>query len=214
MNEQAALASDRTDGIALEVVQPFAARGVIVCGSTRRGSYNRALAAIAVELGPEVGLQLEPLAIDGLPLYNGDLEAATDGLGPAEVRELRTRVDAVDLLVIATPEYNGSVPPLLKNAIDWLSRPEDESVLSGKLVALMGASPSAEGTANAQRHLREILARIGAVTLESPRVMIGRAHMRFEGLRLPADDRERVRGLLIATRLAHERHTALLQLCR
>jgi chromate reductase, NAD(P)H dehydrogenase (quinone) len=103
------------------------------------------------------------------------------------------------------------VPPLLKNAIDWLSRPEGESVLTGKLVAVMGASPSLEGTANAQRHLREILARVGAGTLELPRVMLGRAHTGFEDLRLRSEDRARVRRLLI--RLAHERQGALLQLC-
>ena len=74
--------------------------GLVICGSTRSGSFNRMLAAIAVDLGTEVGLELEPVAIDGLPLYNGDLEAASGGLGPAEVREHRVRVDAADLLVI------------------------------------------------------------------------------------------------------------------
>lgn len=113
-------------------------------GSLRKGSYNRALLRTAAELAPS-GAALEIVPIDDIPLYNGDVEAS--GI-PASVRVLKDAIEAADGLVIATPEYNNSIPGVAKNVIDWVSRPPSDvkRVLHGKSVALIGASPGRFGT--------------------------------------------------------------------
>ncbi|MAT85280.1 MAG: NADPH-dependent FMN reductase [Gammaproteobacteria bacterium] len=118
-------------------------------GSLRRGSTNRALLESAGELMPE-GARLEVAGLDGIPLYDGDLEAA-EGIPPA-VAALKDRIAAADGVVIATPEYNGSMPGVLKNAVDWCSRPpEDQArVLRDRPVAMLGATPGRLGTILAQ----------------------------------------------------------------
>ena len=120
-------------------------------GSLRRGSYNRALLRAATELAPS-SLHILIHELDGIPLYNGDIEAAG---APPSVVQLRDAIRQADGLLIATPEYNHGVPGVLKNTIDWLSRPPRDSVLNGKVAALMGASPGTTGTARGQSQLRQ-----------------------------------------------------------
>ena len=120
-----------------------------IAGSLRRGSYNAALLHAAAALAP-AGCTIEAAAIRDIPLYDGDLEAA-QGL-PASVTRLKERIAAVDGLLIVTPEYNNSMPGVLKNAIDWLSRPAADiaRVFGGKPVGVIGATPGARGTVLAQ----------------------------------------------------------------
>ncbi|HSB60074.1 MAG TPA: NAD(P)H-dependent oxidoreductase, partial [Vicinamibacteria bacterium] len=126
-----------------------------VAGSLRRGSYNRSLLEAAAESArPGMSIVLyDELA--SIPPFNGDLELATGG-GPDAVCRLRRQVASADGLLVATPEYNHSIPGVLKNAIDWLSRPGPEEVLVGKPVALVGASSGEWGTRLAQSALRQV----------------------------------------------------------
>ena len=118
-------------------------------GSMREGSYNKALLVAAAELAPE-GVTVELATIRGIPVYDGDLEAR-EGI-PAEVDALKARVVAADALLIASPEYNNSIPGPMKNAIDWLSRPPADigRVFGGRVVGLIGATPGRGGTRLAQ----------------------------------------------------------------
>ena len=120
-----------------------------ISGSLRKASYNTALLRAATELVPD-GVRLETAGLHGIPLYDGDMEAA-EGIPPA-VAELKDRVAAADGLLLVTPEYNNSIPGPFKNAIDWMSRPPTDSVrvFGGKPVALAGASPGRFGTISAQ----------------------------------------------------------------
>lgn len=147
-----------------------------IAGSLREGSYNRALLRAARELLPE-GVELAEHDVRGLPLYDGDIEAAGD---PAPVVSLKEAIRAADGLLIATPEYNRGAPGGLKNAIDWASRPALASPLAGKSIALMGASTGRGGTARAQQQLREALECSRAVVLDEPRVLVPEAFMRFD----------------------------------
>lgn len=121
-----------------------------ISGSLRAGSYNSALLRAAAELAP-AGTTVEIGDISGIPLYNGDVEDES-GLPPAVV-ELKNRLADADGIFIVTPEYNGSIPGVLKNAIDWLSRPGEDipRVFGGKPVAIMGATPGGLGTLSAQQ---------------------------------------------------------------
>jgi chromate reductase len=133
-----------------------------VSGSLRRESVNRALLRLAAEHAPE-GVELvlwDGLA--GLPAFNEDDEAAP----AASVAELRRAIGDADALLIATPEYNGSVPGALKNALDWASRPHGGSVLVAKAAAVIGASPSPFGAIWAQEQLQKVLRLSGALVLE------------------------------------------------
>ena len=146
-----------------------------ISGSLRKDSLNTALLHAAAELMPN-GATLTTASIAGVPLYNADLDV--DG-GPQPVRELKERIDAADGLLIATPEYNYSVPGVLKNAIDWVSRPAFKSVLVGKPVALMGAAPGVVGTARAQAELRNVLYGTLAEVFPTPEVLVGQTRQRF-----------------------------------
>lgn len=116
-----------------------------IAGSLRKGSFNAALLRAAAERLPS-GVTLEIASMAGIPLYDGDVEAAS-GI-PAAVTQLKDRLAAADGLLLVTPEYNGSLPGVLKNAIDWMSRPGSDipRVFGGKAVALMGATPGPGGT--------------------------------------------------------------------
>lgn len=139
-----------------------------IAGSLRRGSYNGAvLRAAATELAPE-GMHIERFDLSPIPLYNEDVRQS--GYPPA-VAGLRARIADADAVLIVTPEYNYSIPGVLKNAIDWASRPPDQP-FNGKPVALMGASPGRLGTARAQYHLRQSLLSLNAMVLNKPEVMI------------------------------------------
>jgi chromate reductase, NAD(P)H dehydrogenase (quinone) len=147
-----------------------------IAGSLREGSYNRALLRTARELLPE-GVELEEFDLRSLPLYDGDVEAAGD---PEPVVALKEAIRGADALLIATPEYNRGVPGVLKNAIDWASRPPLASPLTGKPVAIMGASTGRGGTARAQEQLRAALEYSRATVVEQPEVLVPEAYMRFD----------------------------------
>lgn len=139
----------------------------LLVGSLRRDSFNRRLADALVELAPPE-LAFQHVRIDDLPLYNQDDEAS-----PAEpVQRLKAEITASQGVLFATPEYNRSVPGVLKNAIDHASRPYGQSVWAGKPAGVVGASVGAPGASMAQQHLRNILAYLDMPTLGQPEVFI------------------------------------------
>jgi chromate reductase len=146
-----------------------------ISGSLRAKSLNTAALHAAAELVPE-GVTLTFADITDIPLYSGDVEA--QGL-PASVLALREQIKAADALLISTPEYNYSVPGVLKNAIDWASRPPAHP-FAGKPIAIMGASPGALGTARAQYHLRQMFIFMDGNLLNKPEVMISGAMSKFD----------------------------------
>ena len=146
-----------------------------IAGSLRRGSYNRAALHAAVQLVPQ-NAALEVFELDGIPGFNQDEEQNP----PAKVAELKQHVRNADAIVIVTPEYNYSVPGVLKNAIDWASRPYGDSAWNGKPVAIMGASIGTFGTARAQYHLRQSFVFLNMFPINQPEVMIGNAAQRFD----------------------------------
>ena len=146
-----------------------------IAGSLRTASYNRGLLRAAQELAPD-GMELDVYDIRDLPYYDGDLE---DAGVPEPVQRLRDAIREADAVVFATPEYNRGTSGVLKNAIDWASRPPRQSVLDGKPVALMGATTGISGTANAQRQVREALLFPGAQTLPDE-VLVARAGEKFD----------------------------------
>lgn len=153
--------------------KPLTIAGLV--GSLRAGSYNRALMRVVGEMLPE-GAHLEILPIDEIPLYNFDVE--TEGV-PASVTALAARLGACDALLIATPEYNHSVPGVLKNALDWASR-VSPSPFAGKPAAIVGASTGVVGTARAQEHLLLIAKALDLHVMNKPEVLLGRAQERFD----------------------------------
>ncbi len=168
-------------------------RILALVGSFRKGSLNQALIRATRELAPE-RVRISDFDLSTLPFYDGDLEAAGD---PEEVAALKTAISGTDALLIATPEYNGSVPAVLKNAIDWASRRRPDSPLRDKPAAVMGASPSLGGTRRAQAHLREILHRAGADVVGGPSLYLARAFEHVTDGRLVSEDaREAVRGIV------------------
>ena len=146
-----------------------------IAGSLRRDSFNRSALRAAQELAPE-GATLELLEIDGLPGFNQDDE----GNPPAKVTEMKQRIRNADAILFVTPEYNYSVPGVLKNAIDWASRPYGDSAWTGKPVAVMGASVGMLGTARAQYHLRQMFVFLNMHPVNQPEVMIANAAKRFD----------------------------------
>jgi chromate reductase len=146
-----------------------------IAGSLRRESYNRAALRAAIQLAP-AGATIEAFELDGIPGFNQDEERNP----PARVVELKRRLREADALLIVTPEYNYSVPGVLKNAIDWASRPYGDSAWAGKPAAIMGASVGTMGTARAQYHLRQIFVFLNVLPLNQPEVMIGNAATRFD----------------------------------
>jgi len=147
-----------------------------IAGSLRSGSYNRALIRAARELAPP-GVEVVEHDLRGLPFYDGDVEAAGD---PASVTAFKDAIRSANALLIATPEYNRGVPGVLKNAIDWASRPPLGSPLADKPVAIMGASTGLGGTARAQEQLRSALEFPRAKVLSSPEVLVPEAYLRFD----------------------------------
>lgn len=167
-----------------------------IAGSLRRASYNRALLRVAESVLPP-GVALESFDLAPIPLYNEDVLNAG---APEPVRVLKERLRAADALLIATPEYNYGVPGVLKNAIDWSSRPPRESAIRGKPTAIMGASPGRFGTVRAQHALRQVL--MGCVTpvMLSPQLLVNEADRKFDaqGNLTDPEIRERVRELVAA----------------
>jgi chromate reductase len=145
-------------------------------GSLRSGSYNRLTYEAAVSLAP-AGLTFEEADIGSLPLYDDDLRVR-QGYPPA-VAQLRAHIAAAPAVLIVSPEYNFSIPGVLKNAIDWASRAPDQP-FKGKAVAIMGASTSRFGTVRMQYHLRQTLVGLDALLLARPEVMIPFAAQAFD----------------------------------
>ena len=147
-----------------------------VAGSLRAGSLNRALLRAAVELAPE-GMEIEEFDLAQVPLYNGDLEAAGD---PPGVAAFKQAIAAADGVLMATPEYNHGVPGVMKNAIDWASRPPREAPLGGKPVGLIGASPGQTGTARGQTQLRQAFEFTNSYCMPQPELLVFKAHEKFD----------------------------------
>jgi chromate reductase len=144
-------------------------------GSLRRNSYNKAALNAAKELLPEgASLELADLAL--IPFFNEDVEAEEI---PQPVTEFVKKITTADALLIATPEYNYSIPPVLKNALDWASR-DKERPLNGKPLAIMSASPGIFGGARAQYHLRQVCVVLNLWALNKPEVFIGNADKKFD----------------------------------
>lgn len=167
-----------------------------IAGSLRRASYNRGLIRAAIEVAPE-GTHMTSFELADIPMFNADIEANGD---PLAVSDLKHAIAAADALVIATPEYNHCIPGVLKNAIDWASRPARQSALTGKPVAIMGASNGRGATARAQAHLRDGLAYTNGFVLPLPEVLVGVAGEKFDadGNLFDAETRQEVRDLLVA----------------
>jgi chromate reductase len=161
-------------------------------GSLRKDSYNVALLRNAAALLPD-GATLELFDPAPIPLFNQDLE----GEVPEGVRLFRERIRAADALLIASPEYNYSITGVLKNAIDWGSRPQGQSAFDGKPVAIMGAG-GRFGTVRSQLHLRQILAHLNMYAVNRPEVFINEAWKKFdtEGNLTDDDARDLIRRQL------------------
>jgi chromate reductase len=164
-----------------------------IAGSLRRQSYNRALLRAATQIAPE-GASIDIFEIDGIPPFSEDDEQDP----PEKIIELKRRIREADAVLFVTPEYNYSIPGVLKNAIDWASRPYGDSAWSGKPAAVMGASTGRIGTARAQYHLRQVMVFLNMFPLNQPEVMVGAADERFDTVGNLTDDetREYVRLLV------------------
>eukprot|EP01136_Pigoraptor_vietnamica_P039926 Opistho-1_new@11258 len=147
-----------------------------IAGSLRKASYNRALIRAAKKLAPE-GLTIDIFDLDDVPLYNGDAEAQGD---PPGVAAFKRAIAAADGVLIATPEYNHGVPGVMKNAIDWASRPARGAPLGGKPVGLIGASPGMTGSARGQSQLRQAFEFTNSYCMPQPEILMYRAHEKFD----------------------------------
>jgi chromate reductase len=146
-----------------------------ISGSLRTDSYNTLALRAAQKLAPE-GITLTIADIAAIPFYNDDIRGSGE---PAAVTALKAQVRAADAVILATPEYNFSIPGVLKNTLDWLSRPP-EPPFENKPVAIMGASLGPLGTARVQYHLRQVLVFMNTFTVNKPEVFIGHAASKFD----------------------------------
>jgi len=146
-----------------------------ISGSLRERSYNTALLRAARELAPP-NMEIGIFDLASIPIYNDDVRLTGY---PPEVARFREAIRAADALLIASPEYNRSVPGMLKNAIDWASRPPEQP-FAGKPIAIMGVSNGALGAAFANHHLRQIFVYMDARMVNGPEVMIGEAKVKFD----------------------------------
>jgi chromate reductase, NAD(P)H dehydrogenase (quinone) len=144
-------------------------------GSLRQGSYNRSLLRAAAELLPE-NARMEIFDLEGIQPFNQDLEKTL----PPRVSEFKSKIKAADAVLIVTPEYNYSVAGVLKNAIDWASRPAGESSWPGKPVAVMSASTGMLGGSRAQYHLRQTFLYLGVIAVTKPEVFVTFAAQKFD----------------------------------
>jgi chromate reductase len=145
-------------------------------GSLRKGSYNKALLRAAAEQLP-ADTSLEIFDLEGIPPFNQDLE----GEPPTKVAEFKSKIRAADAILIAAPEYNYSVSGVLKNAIDWASRPYGDNAFDGKPVAVMSASIGMLGGARGQYHLRQSFVFLNMRPINSPEVMVPFAADKVDG---------------------------------
>ncbi len=167
---------------------------VAISGSLRKDSFNTALLHALQALAP-ADIKIEIADIGNLPLYNQDAEVSF----PAEAKALKDKIEEADAIIIATPEYNRSIPGVLKNAIDWASRPWGENSFAGKPTLTLGVSVGKIGTAVAQSHLRQILAYLDTRLVGQPEVYIGPAQEVFdaEGSLIDAGTRDLLAKALV-----------------
>src|SRR4051794_28024442 len=151
-------------------------RVLAFAGSLRTGSFNRSLVRAARELAPP-DVTIDAFDLSGIPLYNGDVEANGD---PEPVAAFKQAIRAADALLIATPEYNHGAPGVMKNAIDWASRPPRQAPLDGKPVGILGASPGMTGTARGQSQLRQAFEFTNSYCMPQPEVLVFHAHEKFD----------------------------------
>ncbi|MEM9693476.1 MAG: NAD(P)H-dependent oxidoreductase [Myxococcota bacterium] len=165
-----------------------------LAGSLRPASLNRALLRAAASLVP-AGVELQIFDLDEIPLYRGDVD--TDADRPASVTALKNAISGANGVLIATPEYNYGVPGVLKNALDWASRPAFVSPFRDKPSAIVGASPGLFGAARAQAHLKLHLLAMGSPVFAYPEFCLGQARSRMDGDTMTDDkSREMLTGLL------------------
>ncbi|MCC6427630.1 MAG: NAD(P)H-dependent oxidoreductase [Phycisphaerales bacterium] len=164
-------------------------------GSLRKDSFNRHTLRAAAELAP-AGMTIDTFDLEGIPLYNQDHETNL----PSRVAELKSKIRAADAILFSTPEYNFSIPGVLKNAIDWASRPHGDSAWKGKPVGVIGATVGNLGTARAQYHLRQVFVTLNMFPLNQPEVMIPGATSKFDkdGTLTDQPTREHIRKFLEA----------------
>jgi chromate reductase len=162
-------------------------------GSLRKGSYNKMALKVAAKLVPR-DAEVEIFDLEGMPTFNQDLE---QNPGP-KVVEFKEKIRRADAILIVTPEYNYSIPGVLKNAIDCASRPYGDNAFEGKPVAVMGTSTGMLGTARAQYHLRQCFVFLNMLPINTPEVMIPYAQAKFDenGNLKNAEEKERIRNLL------------------
>jgi chromate reductase len=146
-----------------------------IAGSLRKASFNQGVLRAAAELAPE-GATIEIFDLDGIPGFNQDDEQDP----PEKVAELKRKIRESDAILFVTPEYNYSIPGVLKNAIDWASRPYGDSAWDGKPAAIMGASIGGIATARAQYHLRQMMVFLNMFPVNQPEVMIGNCSDKFD----------------------------------
>ena len=139
----------------------------VVVGSARKGSLNRAYAAALEALAGDL-MAFDVLPVGDLPLYNGDLEAYL----PPALADIKARIKAADAVLFVSPEHNRSVTALMKNTLDWVSRPNGDNTWSGKRAAICGVSPGARGADLSQMHLRQIAVCLGLEVLPQPEVYV------------------------------------------
>jgi len=164
-------------------------------GSLRKASFNKALLRAAVEVAP-ASMAIEIFDLEGIPPFNQDHEMQP----PEKVKEFKARIRAADAVLIATPEANYSVPGVLKNAIDWASRPYGDSAFDGKPAAIMGASVGMIATARAQYHLRQCCVFLNMYPVNQPEVMVPFAQDKIDenGRLVDEPTRKRIGELLIS----------------
>jgi chromate reductase len=164
-----------------------------IAGSLRMASYNRAALRVAQQIAP-AGTTVEIFDLEGIPAFNQDHEQTP----PEKVVQFKARIRAANAILFSTAEYNYSIPGVLKNAIDWGSRPYGDSAWKGKPAAIMGASAGPQGTARAQYHLRQVFVFLDVLALIQPELMIGNAHEKFDAQGNLGDDktRERIKNLV------------------
>lgn len=166
-----------------------------ICGSLRKGSFNKALLREAITLVPN-NAAIEVFDLASIPPFNQDLENTP----PEIIKTLKQKIHSSDAILFVTPEYNYSISGVLKNAIDWASRPYGDSAWDGKPVGIMGASGSMAGTARAQYHLRQMFVFLNMYPLNRPEVMVAQAHEKIDekGTIKDAHTKEKIKELLEA----------------
>ena len=162
-------------------------------GSLRKGSYNKALLRAAMEVVPKEA-ELEAFDLEGIPPFNQDLENTP----PERVKEFKKKIKAADALLMATPEANYTIPGVLKNAMDWASRPYGDNAFDGKPVGIMGATIGNLGTARAQYHLRQTFVWLNMYPINAPEVMVSVAQDKVDanGRLTDQKTREKIKELL------------------